>query len=141
MTTRTKAKAKAQDVFDMQEDKKAEALRLIHKLGKQVHSLALVSLSFRASADPFAKVKGMIEDMLQKLLQEASEEAEQKAFCDRETSQTKEAVEQKTEKLNTASARISKAESQVERLNGEIGSLTKQVAEMDTALAEATKIR
>merc|ERR1719324_1846126 len=63
-------------------DKKARALRVISELGHRLHSTALVSLAYRASEDPFGKVKGMIEEMLVKLQQEAAEAADKEAFCD-----------------------------------------------------------
>jgi DNA repair exonuclease SbcCD ATPase subunit len=53
------------------EDAKARALRSIEQLGKKYHSTSLVTLAFRASSSPFAKVTSMIEDMIAKLQQEA----------------------------------------------------------------------
>jgi len=54
-------------------DGKTRALRLIEQLGRRFKSTALVSLSYRAAADPFQKVRGMVEDMIAKLMQEAAE--------------------------------------------------------------------
>merc|ERR550514_1942716 len=70
------------------DERKEKALKVLHNLGKQMKSTVLVSLSYRALADPFAKVKNMIEEMVSKLLQEASEEADHKAFCDKELGET-----------------------------------------------------
>ena len=41
----------------------------------------LVVLSYRASADPFAKVRGMIKAMIAKVLQVAAAEATQEVSC------------------------------------------------------------
>merc|ERR1719387_611668 len=60
---------------DVSEDAKARALKSIEQLGKRLHSTALVALAYRAAADPFGKIRGMIEEMIAKLLQEAAEEA------------------------------------------------------------------
>jgi len=49
-----------------------------------------------ANADPFVKVRGLIEDMIAKLMQQAAEEADGKAFCDEQISSTK----KKQEKVN-----------------------------------------
>ena len=57
---------------------------LVKRLAKQQHSPALAQLASRistalrlgsTSSDPFAKVKGLIEDMLAKLEKEAGDEA------------------------------------------------------------------
>jgi chromosome segregation ATPase len=123
------------------EDRKEQALKLIHTLGKRLHSTVLVSLSFRALADPFAKVKRMIEEMVEKLLAEAAEEADQKAFCDQEMGTTNKEKENKQGKLDTVNARIEKATSRSETLSGEVSVLSKELAEIDAASAEATAIR
>merc|ERR1719473_780080 len=90
------------------DDRKQQALALIHRLGKKLGSTVLVSLSYRALADPFAKVRNMIEEMISKLLQEASEEAEQKGFCDKELGETNAQKAQKEQKLDTLDSRIEK---------------------------------
>jgi len=123
------------------DERKEEALKLIHKLGKSLGSTVLVSLSYRALADPFAKVKGMIEDMISKLLQEAAEEASHKAFCDKEMGESKASMKSKSRKLDTVNARIEKSEATIQTLMGETASLNEEISETDKAMADATAIR
>jgi chromosome segregation ATPase len=123
------------------EDRKEQALKLLHTLGKNLGSTVLVSLSFRALADPFAKVKKMIEEMVTKLLAEAAEEADQKAFCDKELGETNKATDTKQGKLDTVNARMEKATSRTEIVAEEVRVLSKELAEIDAASAEATAIR
>merc|ERR1719265_1712591 len=101
----------------------------------------LVALAYRASADPFVKVRGMIEDMIAKLLQEAAEEADQKAFCDEEIGKSKASQAEKEESLAKTQARIDKADSTVAKLTELVSTLTKEVADIDTAVTEATEVR
>merc|ERR1719375_2967296 len=122
--------AKAHD----DEDNKARALRSIEQLGRRLHSTALVSLAYRAAEDPFGKIRSMVEDMIAKLLQEAAEEATQKAFCDKEIGESTASKEDKSGKLDKVNARLEKAGSS-------IASLTKEVADNDAAMAEATALR
>jgi len=132
------AKAKAQ-VRD--EDPKSRALRSIEQLGRKLHSTALVSLAYRAASDPFGKVRSMIEDMIAKLLQEAAEEATQKAFCDKEIGESNASKDEKQGKLDKVNSRLEKAESTIATLTEQVTVLSKEVADSDAALAEATALR
>merc|ERR1719399_2320100 len=77
------------------EEVKDRIFTLIQSLAKQDDSKALMLLSQRIQsaammgADPFAKVKGMIQEMIEKLVEEAQKEASHKAFCDKEMSEAK----------------------------------------------------
>jgi len=122
-------------------DNRSQALRMIEKLGKKYHSTALVSLAYRAAADPFAKVRNMIQEMIDKLLQEAAEEATQKAFCDKELGESKKQKASKEVKLAKIDARLEKAEAASATLAEQITMLSGEVADSDTAVATATKIR
>jgi len=134
--TRTAVKVRSDD-----EDVRAKALRHVQEVGKKFHSMALVALAYRASADPFVKVRGMIEDMIAKLLQEAAEEADQKAFCDKEIGESKASQAQKEESLAKTEARLDKASSSVAKLTELVTTLTKEVADIDAAVSDATAIR
>merc|ERR1719399_1278768 len=83
----------------------------------------------------------MIEDMIAKLLQEAAEEATQKAFCDKEIGESTASKEDKEGKLGKVNARLEKAESSTATLTEEVTALSKEVAENDAAMKEATEIR
>merc|ERR1719253_1772597 len=74
-----------------------EAVRFVRDLATKQNSPALAQLATRMaqamragsnSGDPFAKVKGLISSMIEKLLQESQEDATEKAFCDKEMSET-----------------------------------------------------
>merc|ERR1719238_2580832 len=57
--------------------------KMLSLLAQRVQSAVLMG------ADPFGKVKGMIQEMIEKLVAEAQKEASHKAFCDKEMSETK----------------------------------------------------
>merc|ERR1740138_104427 len=91
--------------------------------------------------DPFAKVKGLIQDMISKLQAEAGAEATEKAFCDEETSKSEasksdlESEEAElTTKIDQAAAKSSTLKSEVAELQEELATLAKEEAEL-------TKIR
>merc|ERR1719337_313433 len=88
LEVRSRVSSKAQQVKD-------RVLSLVqgmaNKQGDKMMSLLAqrVQSAMLTSADPFAKVKGMIQEMIEKLVAEAQKEASHKAFCDKEMSETK----------------------------------------------------
>merc|ERR1719375_625786 len=76
--------------------------------------------------------------MIEKLLKEAQEEATQKAFCDKEMGTSKASKEKTLDKLNS---RIDKASARVAELEEAIKTLADEIATLDAATAEATKLR
>jgi len=123
------------------EDAKARALRQIQQLGKKFHSTSLITLAYRASASPFAKVTGMIEDMIAKLEQEAAEEATQKAFCDKEMGTSNKSKREKEASIAKTQARIDKTNAAVAKLSESVQVLSQEIADIDSGMAEAVSLR
>merc|ERR1719389_1076751 len=124
-----------------EQDTRSRAVRVLEGLKKKFHSYRLVQLTARARADPFGKIRGLIEDMIGSLEKEAAEEATQKAFCDEETAESKAKQADLTGKLDKTQARIDQATATTAQLEQSIKKLEGEVAEMDAAEAEATKVR
>lgn len=110
----------------------------IKALGKQDHNFAMMQLAgqIRAtvamSADPFSKVKGLIQDMISRLEQQAQEEASHKAFCDKETQEN----EAKRDKLQ---AELRKLNTRIEKQVAGVAMLKEQIAELQNALLNIAK--
>merc|ERR1719326_1885838 len=122
------------------EEVKDRIFSLIQNLAKQDGSKALMLLSQRIQsaammgADPFAKVKGMIQEMIEKLVEEAQKEASHKAFCDKEMSETKAKRDDKQGELDTLNAKIDK-------LKEDIATLQSELAEIAASQQKADKMR
>merc|ERR1719316_1449828 len=122
---------------DDDDDSKDTVMRkkIVQKLKDLSHkfsSYALMEMVSVASADPFEKVRGLIEGMIEKLVTEANEEATQKAFCDEETTKSKKAQAEKSMTADKLTSRIDKAattkallEESIKELEGEIAGLDK----------------
>merc|ERR1719262_1244268 len=126
---------------DAQSEMRQKLVKTIQRLGKKFHSFGLMQLASVASSDPFVKIRGLIEDMIEKLLKEAEEEATQKAFCDKEMGASKTSQAQKTATIDKLQARIDGNSATIAELKGAITTLEAEVADIDKAQAEATKIR
>jgi len=113
----------------------------IQNLGKQFHSFGLMQLATVAGSDPFVKIRGLIEDMIAKLLKEAQEEATQKAFCDEEMGKSTKSQAEKTATIDKLQTRIDGATATIAQLTEAVKTLESEVASIDAAQAEATKIR
>jgi len=94
-----------------------------------------------ASSDPFAKIRGLVEDMIAKLVAEANEEATQKAFCDEEMGKSKKSQADKEMSLDKFRSRADKAASSKAILLESANELEAEMAEIDASGAEAIKIR
>merc|ERR1719498_520800 len=129
-----------------------EAVRMVRDLAQKNKSPALAQLAQKmavamrsgsGSGDPFAKVKDLIRNMIEKLNTEAEADATEKAFCDKEMSETeakqseKEAsIEKLTTQIDKWSATSAKRKEQVAELQKELAELSKAQAEMDKIRAE-----
>merc|ERR1719324_285976 len=126
-------------------------LDALRRIGKNSNDVALSQLSLRVSAafemtsgaDVFAKVKGMITEMIDKLVAEAAEEADHKAWCDKETAETQEkiddhtaTVEKLTAKIDKAAAAIAQLTESIAQLQSELAEIAKQQAKMDEMRVE-----
>jgi chromosome segregation ATPase len=110
-------------------------------ISKKFGSFALMELAGSAAMDPFVKIRGLIEDMISKLLKEAQEEATQKAFCDEEMGKSKKSESEKTMTLDKLNSRIDKASARTAELTESVKTLEEEIAAIDAAVAEATKLR
>merc|ERR1719265_1240623 len=110
-------------------------------LSHEFKSYALMEMVSVASSDPFEKVRGLIEGMIEKLVTEANEEATQKAFCDEETTKSKKAQAEKSMTADKLTSRIDKASTTKAGLEQSVKELESEIASLDKANAEATKIR
>jgi len=110
-------------------------------LGTKLHSISMLNLVNAASVDPMEKVKGLVKNLIVKLQNEAAEAASTHKWCEEENKKNAEAKAKTTDKLKTIEVRLDKASARKAELLDSIDALTEQCAEIDSANAEATKIR
>jgi len=109
--------------------------------GQRLHSKSLTLLSEKMAADPFVKVKKMIDTMITRLLEEANQDAQHEGFCDTEMGKNKITRTKLSEDIDALSASIDEGKATILKLSEEIATLTKEVEELDKFMGEATSMR
>lgn len=117
----------------LQKEEVAPSLvQLIHKVESVMRDSAVTA------ADPFRKVKSMLQNMLDSLTKEMDEEASHKKYCDKEMKETKksksvkEATEEKLQtKIDTQSSDVMSLKEQVAILQKELLAIVQTQQEMD----------
>jgi len=127
-----------------------EAVRFVRDLAAKQHDAVLAQLAqkmavaIRAggdSADPFAKVKGLIRNMIEKLLKDAEADATEKAFCDKEMAETEAKRDEHQAQIDKLSSQIDSMSARSAKLKSEVATLQEELAQISKAQAEMDKIR
>merc|ERR1719399_752712 len=102
------------------EARQTNALALLKKEGQRIGSLALASLTERAAADPFKKVKGLIQKLIERLLEESKAEATKKGFCDTELGKANTDRDFRKEEVHKLLSELGSLEAKFDELTEEI---------------------
>jgi len=135
MATRTRSESQ------MQREYQTRAADYLMQEGDRIGSWVLAQVGSHIQADPFGKVKQMIQEMVEKLLEEQAEEAEHKTWCDAELTKTKKSLAAKETKMEDISTKIEKAEATSAKLSEQVKALAGELADMDTQDQQATAMR
>jgi len=117
------------------------ALTSLRKEGRRLGSATLSTLAEKAAADPFKKVKTLIQKLIERLLKEATEEASKKGFCDKELGKAKSDRKFRWQETQKLSGELSTLEAKRTALELEMEDLKDALKELKEALKEATAAR
>merc|ERR1719364_1805 len=104
-----------------------KVLSLLVTEGKRLNSVMLNSLAMKIKADPFKKVKELIQKLIERLVTEATAEATKKGFCDLELSKAEKDRDFRREETTDLSAELAGLEAKEDALTEEIKLLTGQI--------------
>merc|ERR1719243_352399 len=116
-------------------------IALLKAKSADLDSPVLAALATKAAADPFVKIKKLIQELIERLLQEAADEANHKGWCDKEFGKAKQSRQYKAEAVKTLNENLAKSEALRDKLTEEIAILTKEIDELEAALSKTTKER
>jgi hypothetical protein len=130
---------------------KFEAVRYVRSLAARYKNMALAQLASRMNSalrlgsasgqDPFAKVKGLITDMLSQLESEAEDEASEKAYCDKEMSESAAKKDDTSTEVESLSTKIKQKSAASAKLKEEVATLQNELAGITSSMAKATQLR
>merc|ERR1719512_515117 len=109
--------------------------------GRRLHSQSLTLLAQKVMADPFAKVKKMIDTLLKRLLEEANEDAKHECFCDEEMGKSKVTRNKLSSDIDALTASIEDGQATISTLTADTAQLSKDIAALDEARSKATALR
>jgi len=114
---------------------------LLQSQGTKLHSTLLVALANQIKADPFMKIKKLIQDLIERLLQEAADEANQKGWCDKATADAKQKRDYAVEKVAELNSQSAELEATRDKLHEELEILAVEIPDLETKQEEATSMR
>jgi len=127
-----------------------EAIKIVRQLAQSENSQRLSQLAMRMAAashggngagDPFAKVKGLIQDMLDKLESEADADATEEAFCDKEKLENNDKKKELDTDIAKLTTKIDQASARSTKLKDEVATLQKELAKLASSKASWEKTR
>jgi len=133
--------AKQTSKFLQSDSPRDRVVALLRARSEQLESPVLAALASKVQADPFVKIKKLIQELIERLLQEAADEANHKGWCDKEFGKAKQQRGNKAEAVKVLNENLAKNEAQRDKLSEEIAVLTKEIGELTDSLATTTKER
>lgn len=120
---------------------KNAVMDLLHSQGTKLHSTLLIGLANQIKADPFAKVKKLIQDLIERLLQEAADEANQKGWCDKATADAEQKRTYAVEKVAELNSQSAELEATIAKLSEALEVLGVEIPELEQKQEDATAMR
>jgi len=123
------------------EDARGAVVTLLRQQGSKLKSTLLTALAGKIAADPFAKVKQLIQELIERLLTEAANEANQKGWCDKATKDAEQKRDYSAEEIATLNSEMAELEALIDKLTIELAELKKAIDELTEARERAEKER
>merc|ERR1719478_1508596 len=102
-------------------------IALLKAKSDQLDSPVLAALATKAAADPFVKIKKLIQELIERLLQETADEANHKGWCDKEFGKAKAMRQRKAEMVTSLNTALSQNEAKRDKLAEEASRLGAEI--------------
>lgn len=118
-----------------------KVISFLRQRGSKIHSNTLMQLAELAGADPFVKIRKMVQELITRLEEEAKAELTKKGKCDKDMAENKAKIEEFTTLVEKLTAEIEILESEVAEGKATKKRLTTELAELKKNVASAKKMR
>merc|ERR1719198_250497 len=116
-------------------------INMLTTQGAKSKSTLLSQLAVQIRADPFAKIKKLIQETIERLLHEAAEEANQKGWCDKAQGDAKQKRTYAAEEIEALNGEMAALEGRRNKLAEELEVLRKEIPDLKEKRDEAEKMR
>jgi len=116
-------------------------INILKTSGAKLHSTLLVSLAGQISADPFIKIKQLIQELIERLLAEEASEGNQKGWCDKATADATQKRDYAAEKVEELNGEMANLEAVRNKLRMEINILGTEITDLNKNRKAATAMR
>jgi len=123
------------------DDTKERVVELLKSSGMQFKSAALIGLASQLTADPFTKIKKLIQELVERLLQESANEANQKGWCDKALGDASQRHGYASEKVDDLKAEIAESKATREKLIEDIATLISERKALRKSQVKSKKMR
>jgi len=120
---------------------RGHAQRFLLEEGQRLRNKQFVLLAQHLAADPFAKVKGLIDAMITRLLEETKADADHEGYCDTEMGKSKITRTRLSEEIDALEAAVEQGKATIMSLADETKTLSAEVADLIKSMTEATEMK
>jgi len=118
-----------------------KVVSFLRKRASSIHSSTLMQLAELAGADPFVKIRKMVQELITRLEEEAKAELTKKGKCDKDMIENKSKIEEFTTLVDKLTSEVETLSSEVAESKSTKKRLTAELAELKKNLASAKKAR
>jgi len=122
-------------------DGRQAVITLLRNKGAELRSASLASLAGELAADPFAKVKQLVQELIERLKKQASNEATQKGWCDKSISEASQKRDYAAEAVQELNGNLARLEALNASLTEELDLLQTEMDDLASKKSEAVQMR
>jgi len=118
-----------------------KVISLLKSKGAKMNSAVLSVMAMKLAADPFAKVKTLIQQLIERLVREKTDEATQKGWCDTELAKAEHDRWYRHTDTESLSSNVGVLEARKASLETKASELKQSIKDLNKALTDASNIR